>query len=119
MKIKEKTGITASAFFAGAVNGLMGTGGGIILLICLTKLLKIDFKSAISCTLVCTLFMSLASTATYIIGGNADLNAALPFMLSAIFGGAVGGVILKKIDSGFLNTLFCILIIIAGGRVII
>lgn len=110
-----------AAAFAGAINGMLGAGGGIILIIFLERIFKDDkeaLKKAISCTLVCMLCMSAFSAAVYLYKGNVGFSDVKAYIVPSALGGVLGALIFKKIPKNALNAIFCLLVIFAGVRMI-
>ncbi len=119
---KKRLWIILFAILAGAVNGLLGTGGGVVLVLCLGRLLKNEegaLKSAIAITLLCTFFMSAVSAAIYLLRGNVTFSDSLPYLLPSVLGGAAGALIFSKIKPSALNTVFSLLVLWAGIRMLI
>lgn len=114
---------------AGFINGLLGAGGGIILILLLPRLTKKQdipatrgmenkdwYATAISVMLPAT----AVSTAVYFLnGGIADTHTLLLLSLPAAAGGAVGALLLGRIDGKWLKRLFSVLVIISGVRMIL
>ena len=106
---------------AGAVNGLLGTGGGVVLVLYLGHLFKEKkdgFKAAVAITLLCTFFMSLSSTAVYLLRGNVTFSDSLPYLIPSVLGGLAGAFIFSKIKPSALNTVFSLLVLWAGIRML-
>lgn len=104
-------------FFAGFLNGFLGTGGGI--LIVLTSGLickKIKPKDVFALSLTATLFYSLISAFLYMKNGSFDFSSSLFCILPAIAGGFVGGILLDKLNVSFVKKVFAILCIFAGAN---
>ncbi len=109
-------------FLSGAVNGLFGTGGGIIAVFALSNVPF--FKSFLSpkevfATTLCAAFiMSLSSVFIYARTGGIDFSAALPHLPAALAGGGAGAFLLDKIKTGVLAKIFALLVIYAGAMLI-
>ena len=102
---------------AGMINGLLGTGGGIILVLGLSRICRgtlPDRRDVCANALVVTLTLTLLSTALYIKGGNAPPADLSRFVLPGAVGGLVGGLLLGKITPGALGKLFAVLLIVSG-----
>ena len=106
-----------SGFLAGFVNGLFGTGGGIILVF-LFAYLSYPAHKIFATTNITVLFLSLVSFFFYIDEGNIS-SQFLPHILPALAGGALGSLFLAKIKGSFLKKLFSVIVIIgAAGRLL-
>lgn len=110
--------VIAGGLFAGIINGLFGTGGGIITVYSLSHIpyFKDLFgkKDIFAMTLISSFFMSVSSAFLNIRSGNASFSDVIPYALPAFTGGAVGALILDKIKVSFLSKLFSVIVIYAG-----
>ena len=80
-----RAGLTGAA--AGAVNGLFGAGGGMLLLPLLHRLTDLREHEAFACSVCTMLPLSVVSLVVYWLRGGEFLTAALPYLA----GGALGG----------------------------
>ena len=115
--MKRKTiGITVAGFCAGAVNGLFGAAGGMVLVPLLTLLTDLEeneiFPSSISIILPICL-VSLAYTAFTV---GADYRSAFPYLIGSALGGIAAGLWGTKIPTIWLHRGLGILIIWGGLR---
>lgn len=113
MKDYMKTAIAGAV--AGAVNGLFGAGGGMLLVPLLTWLTDMDedaiFPSSVSIILpIC--FVSLAVGST----GRLPIGEALPYLIGAAGGGILAGCTGNKIPVKWLHRMLGILILWGGIR---
>lgn len=107
------------SFLAGVLNGLLGTGGGMLLLFSLGMLLSGERgKEAFVISSVGVLTFSLVSAFFYGRGGSLD-TAALPrFALPAAAGGILGAILLDKISTRWLKRLFAGLMLYSGLKLV-
>lgn len=115
--------VIAAGFLAGIVNGLLGTGGGIILLLILRQCSGKDRKNAFAASLFCILPLSVLSLLLYI--GNGSVRAGdvfvrhhIPMAAGALIGGAAGAYLLDLLKLPFVEKLFALLLIFAGARMV-
>lgn len=114
MKKKKYLGISLAGICAGAVNGLFGAGGGMVLVPLLTWLTKLGdeeiFPASVSIILpICLVSLSLTFTAV-------DWNVAVPYLIGSTAGGVVAGIIGKRIPTVWLHRSLGILILWGGIR---
>ncbi len=116
MQYKKYIGITIAGILAGAVNGLFGAGGGMVLVPLLTWLTKLEddaiFPTSVSIILpIC--FVSLGLT----INPTTELwKTAFPYLLGSVAGGILAGLFGKKIPTIWLHKILGVLILWGGFR---
>ena len=103
---------------AGTINGLLGTGGGVLLVLLLTKLFKADAKDAFAQSLLMILPLSIVSVFVYCQTGGVSLAQMLPYLFPAVIGGILGAYLADKINARVLKIIFAILVVYSGVRVI-
>lgn len=116
MLLKKGIGYALAGFAAGAVAGLFGAGGGMVLvpLLCLLTDISDDavFPTSVSVILpiclVCLLFRAADELLPW--------KEALPYLLGSCIGGVLAGTIGKKIPTLWLHRLLGILILWGGVR---
>ena len=108
----------AVGFGAGVVNGLLGTGGGILLLFVLRR--YADTKNAFASALLCILPLSVLSVFLHLRDGSLSsellLSDALPYLLGAVPGGLIGAYLLDRIKPSLLQLIFAALLLFSGWR---
>jgi uncharacterized membrane protein YfcA len=108
----------AAGFGAGIVNGLLGTGGGILLLLVLRR--HADTRDAFASALLCILPLSALSVILHLRDGSLSLELllsdALPYLLGAVPGGLIGACLLDRISLSALQYLFAALLLFSGWR---
>lgn len=106
--------MSAVGFAAGCVNGLLGTGGGMILVPLLSMIEKEENVFASSVAIIFPIcLVSLAISPGY---GDLPWKEALPYLIAAIPGGIAAGLLGKKIPVKWLHRALGILIIWGGVR---
>ena len=102
-----------ASFFAGILNGLLGTGGGIPLYFILSK--EGGDKRAYATASAAVLLLSLQTVFLY--QGDAvspdTVSPFLPFL--AVLGGSIGALLLGKIDRRLLRLIFALLLLFSGA----
>lgn len=103
---------------AGTLNGVFGTGGGIIGVFALSRFFRenggYDKKDIFAMTLFSCFFMSVSSAAMYLMAGHISFADAFPYAIPALAGGIVGAFLLDKIKTSILSKIFALLIIYSG-----
>lgn len=108
-----------SGALAGAVNGLFGTGGGILLVPLLLRAHKLPVQKAFATSLAIILPLSAVTLFVYLRQTPPDLRAALPYLLGGAAGGFLAGKWLKRLPVVWLRRLFGALLIVAGVRAVL
>ena len=111
-------GLGVCGILSGVINALIGTGGGIIITFVLSRLYSenpdYSTKDVFSMVLLSVAIMSAGTSVIYLSSGMFDISDALVFLPSAAAGGAVGALLLDKLDSAIFKKLFALLVIWAG-----
>ena len=113
MKQSIKTAL--AGLVAGAVNGLFGAGGGMLLVPLLTSMTDLEedavFPASVSIILpICLVSLTLGST------GPLPVSDALPYLLGAVGGGILAGITGNRIPVKWLHRFLGLLILWGGVR---
>jgi len=117
--------LSALGFLSGVINGVFGCGGGIIAVAAFSGALKEErnrkkrTQEAFSMTVCSVAAMSLASAFVYRTFGAAEGVNTAEYLLPALVGGAIGAVLLGKINTRVLKKIFAALIIYSGIKMMI
>lgn len=116
MAHKKKCGMLLAGLAAGAVNGLFGTGGGMILVPLLTGITDLEeneiFPSSVSIILpICFISLFLSQKVSAL-----TFRTILPYLMGSTFGGILCGFIGKKIPVKWLHRVLGVLVIWGGIR---
>lgn len=109
-------------FAAGLINGLLGAGGGIVLVLIISRLCHSslpDQRDVYANALFVTLALTLTSTVLYITGGNAPPADLSDVVLPATAGGLAGGLLMGRISSDTIKLIFAVLLVISGAVMIL
>ncbi|MBO5649335.1 MAG: sulfite exporter TauE/SafE family protein [Clostridia bacterium] len=106
----------------GVLNGLIGTGGGILLLLVLRK--KAAPQDAFAAVLVCILPLCTLSFLLHLHAQSAHvipslLERGLPYLLGAVPGGLLGAYLLHRMKAQTVITIFAWLLCISGARMLL
>lgn len=102
------------SFLAGAVNGFVGTGGGIIFVFMLSTLTRLDKRDVFATSLLSTAIISSVSLLNYVKQGCVDLDVVISSAAPALLGGTVGAFLVDRINTVWLSAIFSILLIYSG-----
>ena len=102
---------------AGFVNGLLGTGGGIII-VTLLKKLGIEAQKAHATSVCVILPLCILSTIIYLHKNFITFQAVLPYLPSGIVGAIIGSLVLAKIKTKVLRKIFSIFVIWAAWQLL-
>ncbi len=107
-----------SGVILGVINGLLGSGGGMIA-VPLLKKMGLDQRTAQANAVAVILPVSIVSIVFYAISGNLPLYDTLPFALGGVLGTFLGTFLLQKMSNKWLNIIFSALMIYAGVRLLL
>jgi uncharacterized membrane protein YfcA len=104
---------------AGFVNGLLGSGGGVILLLgsllTATEGSSTDVRDRFAGTALVTMLLSAVSAILYFGHGKVALSALSSYLFPALAGGALGAYLLDRLPTVWAERLFAILTVVGGG----
>ena len=109
-------GIALAGFCAGAVNGLFGAGGGMVLVPLLTLLTDMTDEEIFPASISIILPICLVSLVYTAVTGTVDFSTALPYLIGSAAGGLLAGFFGKKIPVVWLHRGLGILILWGGYR---
>jgi hypothetical protein len=115
MKTKQKLLIGLAA---GLLNGLFGSGGGVVTVPLLEKS-KLEQRKCHATSVVLIFVLSLFSAGMYALRGNLDIATAAEFIPAGLLGALVGAVLLKKIRNARLKRVFGAVILISAIRMLL
>ncbi|MBP3495214.1 MAG: sulfite exporter TauE/SafE family protein [Clostridia bacterium] len=108
-----------ASFFAGAINGFVGTGGGIIFVYMLALLTNNDTRDNFATSLFATVPISIIGFVAYFRAGSVDYSTLGQLSLPAIVGGVTGAFLTDKLGLKWLKLAFAILVAYSGINMII
>ncbi len=112
----KKIRLALAGGLAGAVNGIFGGGGGMVLLPLLTRWGGVTGRSAFATCVAAIFPMCAVSAAACLMQGKVDWGRALPYLAGGAVGGAVGGLTFGRVPVGLLRVLFALFLLYGGVR---
>ena len=116
MNKHKLAGPILAGFGAGAVNGLFGIGGGMVLIPLLTMLTDWEDDKIFASSLPIILPICLVTLITTALTGPIDWRASIPYLTGSGIGGILAGFLGRKIPVQFLHKALGLLIIWGGVR---
>lgn len=115
MKFRKKIRSILAGLAAGAVNGLLGAGGGMVLVPILSSGSELEETEVFSSSIIIILPICVVSLLANS-GGTLPWAAAWPFLLGGIPGGLLAGFFGQRIPTVWLHRLLGAMILYGGFR---
>jgi len=116
--MKRSVGAGIAAFGAGALNGLFGAGGGMVLVPLMSLLTDLDEDKMFGTSVIILLPICVISLLFTNGWETFSFQQALPYLLGSAAGGVLAGIFGKKIPTLWLHRALGILIVWGGIRYI-
>ena len=113
---KSYFGMVLAGLGAGAVNGLFGAGGGMVLVPLLTLLTPLEDAEVFPASISIILPVCLVSLAVTAMTQGLAWEQAFPYLIGSAIGGVLAGIWGKKIPVKWLHRGLGILILWGGIR---
>ena len=113
---KKHWGYILAGFSAGAVNGLFGAGGGMVLIPLLTCLTELSDEHVFPCSVSIILPICLVSLALTAQQVQIPWDTAALYLFGSAIGGIGAGLWGRKLPTAWLHRLLGILILWGGIR---
>ena len=114
--MKKTVGFTLSGIGAGAVNGLFGAGGGMVLVPLLTWLTPIDDSEVFPSSVTIILPICLVSLSFTLHRASIDPGSTLCYLGGSVIGGLLAGILARRIPTLWLHRILGIFILWGGIR---
>ncbi len=117
-RVKKNRVLAAGGIATGAVNGIFGGGGGMIVVPFLTAFAEKEPLVAHATAIFIILPVSLVSGIFYLINGYFEAELFIAVSIGVTFGGYVGARALSRMTAGEATLLFAAVMFAAGIRMI-
>jgi len=104
--------LTAIGAGAGALAGLLGLGGGVVMMPAFTQILRIPMKVAVASSLVAVAIFSIPALVTHVILGHVNWAFALLLTAGAVPGAQIGSKITLGATDRMLRLLFGVFVVV-------
>ena len=112
----KKFGLIAAGVCAGAVNGLFGAGGGMVLVPLLSLWTGLEDREIFSASIAIILPLCIVSLTATALTGTVAWSASLPYLAGSASGGLLAGLWGRKIPVKWLHRGLGVLILWGGVR---
>ena len=117
--IKENKKYIFLGLICGLINGLCGSGGGIIFVVGSTLLFQANQKEAQASAIPAMLAFSILSAVVYLMKKTPlQTEILLPVVIGSAAGGIIGALVLNKLSNKILRYVFAVMIIFSGVRML-
>lgn len=116
MQIKNKFLLIFIGLIIGLTNGMLGSGGGIISVLCLTHIMLYENRKAHATTILIILPLCIISSIIFIKNGYYDINLIIRISISSVIGGIIGAKILSRLSNKLIRIIFGSIMIVSALR---
>ena len=116
MKLKKYFGSGLAGAIAGAVNGLFGAGGGMVLVPLLTALTDLEDQEVFPASVSIILPICLVSLSITFHSSAVSWEQATPYLIGSAVGGILAGLFGRRIPTLWLHKFLGLLILWGGVR---
>lgn len=113
---KQNMGLIAGGVCAGAVNGLLGAGGGMLLVPILSRFSGLKEEEIFPASVAIMLPLCIVSLGVIGLSGSIFWKEALPYLPGSAIGGLIAGFLGKRINAKWLHRGLGLLILWGGLR---
>ncbi len=103
---------------AGLAAGLLGIGGGVINVAAMNSIMKVPVKVSIATSQFMIAVTAATGAIVYFIAGGIDVYVVAPAALGTVLGSTVGSLLMNKVPTKVLKTVFQVLLLYLGYQMI-
>jgi uncharacterized membrane protein YfcA len=115
----NKTVLFLAAVCTGLANGLFGAGGGMLAVVVLERICKLESERAHATALMVMLPLSIVSLIVYLLRGALRFDAVPAVVLGMLPGSFLGAKLLGRLRTVWIDRLFSLLMLAAGIRLLL
>ncbi len=119
MKKKEIIIYIVIGFIAGLINGILGSGGGIILVLGYEFLLKKSAKNSQATSMLIIFPISIVTIIIYSKSINIDINLLVYILLGTLVGCIIGSKLLFRLKNKYVHIIFGTMLIVSGISMVV
>ncbi|MPW27057.1 TSUP family transporter [Alkalibaculum sp. M08DMB] len=108
--------IVSMGLLCGILNGILGSGGGIIAVLLLNYVFKLKNKKAHATSISIILPLSIISSYILVKNGIYDFSLIIQVGIGSIIGAIIGAKVLNKISNNMISRIFGIAMVISAIR---
>jgi hypothetical protein len=101
----------------GLLNGLFGSGGGVIA-VPMLRLFGLEARKSHATSVAVIFFLSIMSVIAYGLRGSLDWQTALAYVPWGIAGAVLGSLLLSKIPNSLLRRIFGVVVLASAVRIL-
>lgn len=116
MKKNAFLGMGLAGIAAGAVNGLLGAGGGMVLVPLLTRIVALENDEVFPASVAIILPVCIVSLCLSLLQEAFPWRIAWPYLIGSMVGGLLVGVLGQKIPTSWLHRALGFMILWGGIR---
>ena len=114
--VNGKIKMGAAGILAGFINGLLGSGGGVLIVLYLTIFAKTGRKNSQATAIAVILPLAVLSSVIYARGGYVAWTHLWKVSVGGVAGAVLGAVLLNKLKPKLIKKLFGAFLVVAGIR---
>ena len=116
---KNKVIMIMLGVLAGLINGLFGTGAGLVLIPALRATTKMDNRKIYATTIFIVMLMCVFNFVVFILNGKLNFEIGIWCVIGSVFGAFLGATLLQKLNEKVINIIFSFVLILAGILMIV
>lgn len=108
----------AGAFVLGVYGGFLGAGVGVMILLFLTPVLRLDLVRMLAVKVAMVFLLSLSAGVVFVVHGLVSWRIAVPLIIANVIGGVVGAKLAVKGGEVWLRRIVAVIAAVLAGLLI-